>query len=73
MIEIDEKSARTLKNLHDSIKAEILQVLDMREKTGDQLEAVVSQMFGECVWEILKGEEQKEIIARIIDEYKARH
>jgi hypothetical protein len=37
------------------------------------MEAVVSEMFGECVWEILtKGEEQDKIIGRIIEDYKAR-
>ncbi len=74
MIELDEKTAKALMNLHDSIKAAILDVLDSREKNGEQLEAVVSQMFGECVWEILnKGEEQDKVIKRMVEDYRARH
>lgn len=74
MIEFDEKTAKALMNLHDSIKAAVWDVLDSREKTDEQIEAVVSQMFGACFWEILNsGMEQDRILRRIIENYKASH
>lgn len=74
MIELDEKTAKDLKALHEGIKAALLDVLASREKTDEQIEAVVSQMFGACVWQLLTtGEAQDKVILRVIDDYKARH
>lgn len=74
MIELDEKTSRALKVLHDSIQAAVLDVLASREKADEHIEAVVSQMFGACVWQILTtGEAQDRVIKKIIEDYKARH
>lgn len=74
MVEFDEKTAKSLMMLHQSIKAAVLDIIESREKTDEHIEAVVSQMFGECLWEILtKGEAQDNIVHRMIESYKARH
>ena len=52
-------TAKVLSNLYDSIRAAILDVLYSREKTDEQTEAVVSQMFVECMWEILTKDEEQ--------------
>jgi superoxide dismutase len=73
MIELDEKTAKALFALHESVKAAILDVLDSREKTDEQLEAVVSQMFGQCLWAILtKSEEQDKVIHSMLERYKSK-
>jgi hypothetical protein len=74
MIELDEKTAKALKALHDSIQAAVLDVIASRVKTDEQIEAVVSQMFGACMWQLLTtGEAQEKVIRRMIEDYKARH
>lgn len=73
MIELDEKTAKALFALHESVKAAILDVLDSREKTDEQLEAVVSQMFGQCLWAILtNAEEQDKILHSMLERYKSK-
>jgi superoxide dismutase len=73
MIEFDEKTAKALFVLHESIKAAILDVLNSREKTDEQIEAVVSQMFGQCLWAILtNAEEQDKILDRLMERYRPK-
>jgi len=74
MIEFDEKTAKSLMVLHESIESAVLDVIASREKTDEQIAAVVSQMFGACVWQLLTtGEPQDKVIHRMIEDYKDRH
>jgi hypothetical protein len=74
MIEFDEKTAKALFALHVSIQAAVSDIIASHEESEQRMEAVVTQMFGECVWQMLtKGEEQDHIISKMIEDYKARH
>jgi hypothetical protein len=74
MIEFEEKTAKALFALHVSIQAAVSDIIASHEESEQRMEAVVSQMFGECLWEILtKGEEQDHIITRMIEDFKSRY
>lgn len=73
MIEFDEKTAKALMNLHDCIKAAVFDIISSQEKKDDEVEAVVSQMFGACLWAMLnKGEDRDKVLGRMLEDYKAR-
>jgi hypothetical protein len=74
MIEFEEKTAKALFALRASIQAAVSDIIASHQESEQRMEAVVSQMFGECVWEILtKGEEQDNVIQRMLESYKAGH